>query len=870
MVRTSGFHPDNRGSIPLGDGVSGKEQFLTFFFNFSRLSDTTDRMKDIGAYISIEMQNFMHTAIADAGGNEVFILGQLNDTGVIFDAVVAARGNKTAVPATSPLVEKADVVLHNHPSGILQPSEADLDIAAQLARSGTGFYIVNNSVTNLYVVAEPVLLQNKQPLDEKYVGDLLDETGTLASIKENYEPRPSQIALARAVARAFNTDAIGVFEAGTGVGKSFAYLIPAMLWATDNHTRVIISTGTINLQQQLIEKDIPTAQKIIGREVKSVLLKGRQNYICRRRLSDTIKEPGLFDDETEELERISAWVETTSTGTRSDMSFMPTESVWSRICSESDSCMGMWCPLHEKCFILQARKEAADASILIVNHHLFFADIEARMTGAGYDDTAVLPPFHHIVFDEAHAMEEAATSFFSENFNRFRLSKHLSLLYRVRRGAVAGHLITLEKYSVSEPAIQSVIAGISDIKDAMSQTEDAALQLLGPAFTWRLSLKTGADAVSLLNTLTLVQKKIAALIDDIHEILDGVDEDYLNEPAVRETKFALRHLNSVANLCRAFCDWEGHPESVFWIEKKRLSGRQQEKGQFPSWYPRFVQTPLHIADMMKEGVFDPLDSVVCTSATLRIASDFSWWMRRTGVSLMDEQRIQSGVYDSPFPYDSQVLFAIPDDAPLPDSADFQPYIENALVSLLEASSGHALVLFTSYESLRSACETARRRLASFGITILKQGDDERSRLLDMFLADETSVLFATDSFWTGVDAPGNALLHVIIVKLPFRVPDDPVHAARTEAITQEGGNSFMELSLPEAVIRFRQGFGRLMRRKTDRGVVTVLDRRLLAKRYGRLFIESVPETVRCFAPLSAVTRRIEEFLIVHPSATSEQ
>lgn len=220
----------------------------------------------------------------------------------------------------------------------------------------------------------------------------------------------------------------------------------------------------------------------------------------------------------------------------------------------------------------------------------------------------------------------------------------------------------------------------------------------------------------------------------------------------------------------------------------------------------------------------------------------------------------SGSYESPFPYRSNVLFAIPDDAPLPEERGFQDWIETAIVSLLQASAGHALVLFTSYESLRAACEVARNALSPLGLTILRQGDDDRARLLETFRNDESSVLFATDSFWEGVDAPGDTLLHVIIVKLPFRVPNDPVHAARSEAIERAGGNPFMELSLPEAVVRFRQGFGRLMRRKTDHGVVTVLDRRLLAKRYGRIFIDSIPETVQCFAPFADVLHRVERFL----------
>jgi len=822
-------------------------------------------MADVDKRFTRDVSKYMADAIKEANGNEVFFTGTLNGEGILLDVLVASRGHESAVPEIQSAVEHAEVLVHNHPSGNLQPSDADLDIASHVAESGLGFYIVNNSVTSVYVVVEPVLKREKIPLDESAVSELLDENGPLAEMSKNYEIRPTQIELASSIARAFNSGSIGVFEAGTGVGKSFAYLLPAMLWATDNADRVVISTGTINLQQQLIEKDIPMACRILDRPVKAVLLKGRQNYICKRRLAEALadarQEKDLFEDESADLEKIAEWAETTETGSRSDLSFMPKEQVWSRICSESDACMGMRCSYHENCFVMKVRKDAASASILVVNHHLLFADLEARMMGVGYDDTAVLPPFHHIVFDEAHAMEDAATSFFSEYFTRFKLLKQLSILYRVRRGSIGGHLIALERLSSSGGEAQNALASISEVKEAFAIVENVALNILGEGFAWRLSTQTSSEAPVLLEALSGLRKSIASIAGCIRNVLEGIADEDQVETVVWESKFALRRLEFIGSMCLHFCEWSERPESVFWIEKNKLisrGGRNNDNREI--WYPRFVQTPLSIAPMMKEGVFEPFRTVVCTSATLRIASHFNYWMHRTGVALMDEQRVISGVYESPFPYRTNVLFAIPDDAPLPEDRGFQQYIETAIVSLLQASAGHALVLFTSYESLRAACEIARKALSPLGINILKQGDDDRARLLESFRNDEESVLFATDSFWEGVDAPGDTLLHVIIVKLPFRVPNDPVHAARSEAIELSGGNPFMELSLPEAVVRFRQGFGRLMRRKTDRGVVTVLDRRVLAKKYGKVFIESVPETVQCFAPLSDVLHRIERFL----------
>jgi len=811
-----------------------------------------------------EARRLMVDSIRAAGGNEVFFVGQVNADGLIAEVRVAARGNEGAVPLVRQALAESDVLIHNHPSGNLTPSDADLDVAGRVSADGLGFYIVDNAVENVYAVIEPIATRECRALDIPYVRGLLDEGGPLAAQFASFERRDGQIALTDAIARAFNESGVGVFEAGTGVGKSFAYLVPAMLWAAQNEERVVISTGTINLQQQLIEKDIPAAQKTVGIPVKTVLVKGRQNYVCLRRLGDALADArasrDFFEDETAELEKIAEWANKTADGSRSDLGFMPAEGVWSRVCSESDACMGMRCSYRESCFIMRVRKDAASASLLVVNHHLLFADLEARMAGAGYDDSAVLPPFHRVVFDEAHGIEDAATSFFSEYFTRYKLLKQLAILYRVRRGSISGHLILLERMSESPGAAQNAIAEIASVKELYTELEEVALSLLADSFTWRLSPKTSAGAVRLLGIVAEFRAKIAKLAGFLRDVFDGIADEDQDAPAVWESKFVLKRLENIGSLCLSFVEWSERPDSVFWIEKNRLAARNPRGGDEPVWFPRFVQTPLQIAPMMREAVFEPFKTVVCTSATLRIANRFDYWLNRAGVSFVEAERVRTGVFESPFPYEKNVLFSVPNDAPLPDDPAYQPWVETAVVKLLRASAGHALVLFTSYELLRSCCEIARSELSGAGITVLRQGEDDRTRLLETFRSDESSVLFATDSFWEGVDAPGDALLHVIIAKLPFRVPSDPVHAARSEAIDSRGGNAFMELSLPEAIVRFRQGFGRLMRRQSDYGAVTVLDRRILAKRYGSLFLESIPKTARCMESLATIEGRVERFL----------
>ncbi len=365
-----------------------------------------------------------------------------------------------------------------------------------------------------------------------------------------------------------------------------------------------------------------------------------------------------------------------------------------------------------------------------------------------------------------------------------------------------------------------------------------------------------------------LRSAIASCTGIFREIIDGIPEDDQENAAVWETRQILRRLESVGTLCQYFTEWDQRRDSIFWVEKNRLTARSfpgrkkqgSEKGTVPAYYPRFAATPLDIAPVMVKGVFEPFPTVICTSATLRTGNSFSFWMKRSGVALVEQDSVVCGEFPSPFRYDKNLLLAIPTDAPLPDNLGFQQYVEQAIVSLVRSSEGRAFVLFTSYESLGAACATARRELAGTGIRVFKQGDDDRARLLDMFRNDESSVLFATDSFWEGVDVPGETLSHVIIVKLPFPVPSDPVFAARCEAVERSGGSAFMDLSLPEAVIRFRQGTGRLLRRSTDRGVVTVLDRRILEKRYGRVFLESIPETKQIFEPLARVTGKIGAFL----------
>ncbi|MCM1320577.1 MAG: hypothetical protein NC041_03425 [Bacteroides sp.] len=697
-------------------------------------------------------------------------------------------------------------------------------------------------------------------LDPDNVCRYLSSGGRFAAMSGKFEERPSQLALMKDICGVFNDNGIGVFEAGTGVGKSFAYLIPAMLWAAENKERVVVSTGTINLQQQLMDKDIPAAKNITGKNISAVLVKGRQNYVCLRRFSDMRSEPDLFDEETEEIAHIAEWVKKTSDGSRSDLPFVPSANIWQRINSEADACKGMRCPFKEDCFVMRVRKEAVAANIIVVNHHILFADIESRLQGAGYDDAALLPPYRRLIFDEAHGMESAATSFFSESVTRFSFLKQLNLLYRQRRGAAAGYLFTLEALSSGGDVLSEIPPIIERIKTDIQRLEDASSTLTEHDSSWRLCGQSQKDAAAVLGAMNELHASALVFCAKIRNIIDGIAEEDRETPSVWETKQILRRIEAAAQVCGNFTAWEEHPDMVFWIEKRRLIAESEDKKSTAAWYPRFVQTPLDISFRMNEGIFEPISTIVCTSATIKTGGNFSFWMKRSGVVFTERSRVCEREYPSSFLYEKNALLLVPSDAPMPDQPSFQEFLEKASSSLIAAAGGRTLVLFTSYESLRRTCRSARTALSELGIPVLMQGEDDRSRLLARFAEDTASVLFATDSFWEGVDVPGESLSQVIIAKLPFSVPSDPVFAARAESIEKRGGSAFMELSVPEAVIKFRQGFGRLIRHSEDRGVVCVLDRRIIEKRYGRIFLSSLPETKRKIAPLDECAEAAERFL----------
>ncbi len=810
-------------------------------------------MKDCYEKFSEEVMEIMATEIAAVEGNEVLFIAHQDKDGLIYGVEVPARGDEVSVPALLPWLNRGDIVIHNHPSGNLKPSKADMGVAGQLGNQGIGFYIVDNEVNYYYAVAEPVVVGSIEKIDKDKICNALEPDGPLSQIFNKYEYREAQVGMVSLVTNAFNNNKVAAVEAGTGVGKSLAYLLPSIEWAVVNEEKVVISTATINLQQQIFEKDIPLAQKVLGVEINSLLLKGRGNYLCLRRLEEALTELSLFEDENDTIAAIDDWAEKTKTGDRSELPFNVEQSDWSKVCSEGDNCLGLRCKNRESCFVLKLKKKAAAADLLVVNHHLLFADLALRLEGAGFEQAAVLPAFKKVVFDEAHNIEQNATSFFSSTFNRWSVFKLLSRIVSRQRGRYSGIILELKKYDYSKNWVEELPEVVEKVIQAMEVLDTATIVSLDTNYSLRLKADNLNDVESqLLQLISKLNGEVGKLHRILGNMLKELSEEVQNSAVGSELSTLLNRLSAIALATGLFANISEHMDSVFWIKKEKTS-----KGDF---YSSFTVTPLNIAPKLVEALFEPFETVVCASATLSIGKKFDYFYNRCGISLISKERLLSDIFPSPFPYKTNVLLQVPNDGPEdPNHPKYEEYCRRYIARALEVSEGRGLVLFTANKMLNSVHEYCKPILEELGIPVLKQGDDDRGRLLERFKKDVKSVLFATSSFWEGIDSPGETLSIVIIPRLPFSVPTDPITEARHEVMQARGGNPFMEYSVPEAIMKLKQGFGRLIRSSEDRGVVTILDGRLIRKRYGTVFIESLPETKYSFKPGKSLMDDLENF-----------
>jgi ATP-dependent DNA helicase DinG len=814
--------------------------------------------------------------IGRARGNEVCFVAKVGESGEVHGPRVVARGNANAVLALVQQPEAGGLLIHNHPSGHLVPSEADFAVAARLWEQGLGFAITDNDAGELYVVVEPPEERRHDPLDLDEMDADLGPGGALAARHPRYEDRPQQRELSRLIGELYNEGGVGVAEAGTGTGKSVAYLLPAIRWAVRNKERTVVSTNTINLQEQLVEKDLPMLRRALGETFRFTLVKGRRNYLSiRRALLAKDAAASLFDAEKQaELAGIVDWMGATQDGSLSDLSFRPSPEVWDEVSSESDVCLRAKCPHFEDCFYQRARREASSADVLVANHHLLFSDLAVRRAQGNWTAPAVLPHYTRLVLDEAHNLEEAATSHLGASVSRRGLFRALRRLEHRGKGLIPAFRDALQGARndlLGQSALDLIETRILPNLDGARERAGTVFSFLEDVFAggepmFRMTDEFAKHPVwplGLDDALTALLDNLGGLLEALELLRERVSVDQSLREKLEQQLMELRggaaRVESAADALRTALrpGDDGKMTMVRWME--RQPARENREGNLV-----LNAAPLDLSAVLREALFEKIPTVVLTSATLATQGNFRFVRQRLGlhVALEDEKRVAEAVFPSPFDYQTQALLAIPTDLPLPAGEQDPRHDEATVRAVLEharISDGGLFVLFTSYRALRHVAGELRARRADLEWPLFVHGEGPRSQLVARFAASGRGLLLGTTSFWEGVDVPGSALRGLVIPKLPFKVPTEPVTAARIEAIEAAGGNSFFQYMLPSAAIRLKQGFGRLVRSRQDHGVVLVLDGRIARKSYGRYFVDSLPEVPLVKAPWRDVKEAMLRF-----------
>ena len=630
--------------------------------------------------------------------------------------------------------------------------------------------------------------------------DFFAPGGLLSRSSLPYEFRKGQLEMAQAVERALDEKTHLIVEAGTGTGKTLAYLLPALR----SGQRVIISTGTKNLQEQLFFKDVPFLESLLG-PLSVCYMKGRANYLCRHKLYSLTKQPILNGlEEIGQYNAIAEWEKTTETGDRAEIDELPESSpLWAKLDARSEACLGTSCPDYERCFITEMRRKAQESDVIIVNHHLFFADLAVKQQAQNAPDAGVLPDATAVIFDEAHELEDVASSYFGISVSNVKfeeLVRDLEITLRAKSslgGSVQAAGQTLRERARMLFAVLPIGTGYGGSGDGRMAFEgrEEFLEAQGDVY------------LGVMNALHRLEGEL--------ERLRGVEE----AAALRKRTAGLRE--QLRFLLEA-----DSTNTVFWIERRQGRGRDGGRNTF------LQATPIDISELLSEVLFESFSTVVLTSATLTVQSGFAHLRNRLGMREAKEL-----VVPSHFKYDQQAILYLPTEMPDPREAGFQDAAAKRIRQVLEITRGRAFCLFTSHQQMRDLYE---RLLVELSFPLLLQGTAPRKALLEEFRETPNAVLFGTSSFWQGVDVQGEALSCVIVDRLPFAVPSDPVVAARMKAIEAGGGAPFFEYQVPSAVITLKQGFGRLIRSLEDRGVLMLLDPRIQRQRYGRVFLESLP------------------------------
>ena len=689
------------------------------------------------------------------------------------------------------------------------------------------------------------------------IDEFFDAGGLLDTSISDFEYREGQMEMARQVNQAYEEDAIAVIEAGTGIGKSFAYLVPALMKIEqDSEDKTVIATATKNLQKQLFEKDIPQLFKALGKTWKVAILYGRQNYICKRKIEEkTALFPLLIDDDTNELSLLYKYSKSSPSGLYNEYNSYFSNELRQETCSDSETCLNYKCPFLSTCFYYHAKQLAKEASLLITNHHLVFTDCAYRSQNEiDFTKDAILPAYSRLILDEAHNIEQNATDLFTFVFSSYELTKQLTKL--VKKHSMNKNLLELlAPFSSKMELIDTIIELQTYVKIESATLNDFLSSFFSSRNTTNFRIKNPQDMVydKFFPLIAKIGKSIEKLSLNVSLFIKSLDDDKETPYSVDELQIISSRLASLALAINKFSDRNNWTKDVYYMEKRYINRNEVFELKI---------APLSIAEMMQTYVYSSLRTVICTSATLDLKDDFKYWGSRVGLPCPNK-KIFTMKIDSSFNYKDNLLLITALDSPeFDDKApeNYVSYIKEMVYSSILSSNGGTLVLFTSYKMMKEVYNALSDKLKKNNITPLIQGSMDRFRILNMFKDDENSTLFATSSFWQGIDAPGNTLRLVIIVKLPFPSPGEPILGARLEEIDSRGESGFAKMLLPEAIMRLKQGYGRLIRKNTDKGIVLILDSRVVKKSYGGYMLSVLPECYQLNTESKNVCDKIENFL----------
>ncbi len=753
---------------------------------------------------------------------------------------------KKSFEETLTKVGKNEVVIRTTKPNQLYPSDMELELSEELyTRRNIAYCLLSSDLDDFYFVQDI----DRIFLEEIDIENYFAKDGILAKEIKGFEYRQEQEEMAQYIQDAINEDRKIIVEAGTGTGKTLAYLIPSIKWAVTNKKKVIIATNTINLQEQLLLKDIPLAKSIIKDEFSYVLVKGRNNYVCKRLFNELVLGKSI-DIETfsmearEQIEYILKWGNKTKTGDKAELPFEVYPDVWELVQSTTELCLGKKCPYRKECFYMKTRMEKMEADILISNHHVFFADLNVRAETDFNSEYLILPRYDMVIFDEAHNVESVARSYFSVEVSKISFTRLLNRIYQKKnkKKKEKSALIRVED-TVDEKNLEDseqYIYLLNTLKEEIS-----ILQNIGDEYFDEIrkiyEINTEAPIKKSLNNFEMTKSRFLENLREKKDIFQDKLADFLNlmmsfNNVIDEEKDKnpeVINFNNHLKMFKAYIDSFKFINSfeddnyIYWLDinSKRTN-------------VVLTATPLNIAQKLSTVLFDNLDRLVFASATIVVNGNFDYFKKSLG---LDEEDCIEAIIKSPFDYDEQMSVYIPSD--IQDSENINAFVSDAskfILNILLKTNGKAFILFTSYTMLNQIYYSISKKLKDKGFEVFLHGDKPRSQIIKEFKEAENPILFGTTSFWEGVDVQGENLSNVIITKLPFLVPTDPVVSAISKKIEEDGGNSFMDFQLPEAIIKFKHGVGRLIRKKTDSGNIFILDNRILKKRYGSLFINALP------------------------------